>query len=236
MKREKNFCYFLVMITFIICFTVSLIIACRTVKIGNLTPTAAFIVYPMTYFLAVLFAEKYGKQETKTMFCYAIFALIIMVLFITISSTLPVFNNYDGLEPIFNMNYRLMFASIVAFYLSQCLNLEIYYYISGFRGFKFLIAGVIAATIDSFLFVTLAFVGDVSFAALLEKFTSQYVVNIFMIIIYTILFTYIIDTVIESNNKKAIVNVPVKETKLKDEKTYKDTKPKKKSKIKKETK
>lgn len=213
MKREKNFYYFLVMIVYITCFTTSLIIACRTVSIGNLTPTASFIVYPMTYFLAILFAERYGKRETKLLFHYAVFALLISVLFITVSSTFPVLSGIDGLEPIFNMDYRLVFSSIAAFYISQFVNLELYYYMTGFRGFKFLISSVIAATIDSLVFILLAHVGEVSFSMLMQKFTSQYVVNVFMVVIYTILFTYLIDTVI--NVKKEEI--------IKEEKTKKQT-------------
>ncbi len=224
MKREKNFYYFLVMIVYIICFTTSLILSCRIVSIGNLTPTASFIIYPMTYFLAILFAERYGKKETKLLFHYAVFALIVSVLFITISSTLPVLSGIDGLETIFNMDYRLVFSSIAAFYVSQFLNLEIYYYITGFRGFKFLISSVIAATIDSLIFILLAYAGTVSFNLLIQRFTSQYIVSVFMVIIYTILFAYLIDSVIDNKNKQIEKEIKLNEVK---EKTEKIVKPKK---------
>lgn len=201
MKREKNFYYFLIMIIYIICFVTSFIVATRTVQIGNLTPTASFLIYPMTYFLAILFCERYGKRETKMLFNYSVFALIIMVLLITITSMLPALAN-DGLYPIFNLDYRIVFSSITAFYVSQYLNLEIYHFISGFRGFRFLIASVIAATIDGLLFVNLTYLGSIPFKLVIQRFTSQYVVNVFMVIIYTILFTYIIDSVVAKKNKE----------------------------------
>ncbi|MDD5979750.1 MAG: VUT family protein [bacterium] len=229
MKREKNFYYFLVMIVYIICFTTSLILSCRTVSIGNLTPTASFIIYPMTYFLAILFAERYGKKETILLFHYAVFALIVSVLFITISSTLPVLSGIDGLEAIFNMDYRLVFSSIAAFYISQFINLEIYYYINGFRGFKFLISSVIAATVDGFVFTFLAYVGAISFDLLIQRFTSQYIVNIFMVIIYTILFTYIIDSVINNKNKQIEKEIKLNEVKETEKKVSKPKKTVKKS-------
>ena len=75
MKREKNFYYFLTMIIFIICFTTSIILACRTIKVGKLAVTASILFYPMTYFIATLFAERYGKEKTFMMFNYAVFAL-----------------------------------------------------------------------------------------------------------------------------------------------------------------
>ena len=169
----------------------------------------------MTYFLAILFAERYGKKETKLLFHYAVFALLISVLFITITSTPPVLSGIDGLEVIFNIDYRVVFSLIAAFYISQFLNLEIYYYINGFRGFKFLIASVIAATIDSLVFVLLAYVGTMTIDLLVQRFTSQYVVNVFMVIIYTILFTYLIDSVIINKKKeKEIINNEEKSKKV----------------------
>ena len=233
MKREKNFYYFLVMILYIISFTTSLILGCRVVSVGNLTPTASFIVYPMTYFLAILFAERYGKRETKLLFHYSVFALLVSVLFITITSTLPVLSGIDGLEPIFNMDYRIVFSYIAAFYISQFINLEVYYFINGFRGFKFLISSVIAATVDSLVFVLLAHVGTMSMDLIIQRFTSQYVINVFMAVIYTILFTYLIDAVIENKKKNIDKEIEVKVNEEKLEKVIEVEKPKRT--VKKET-
>ena len=230
MKREKNFYYFLIMIIYIICFVTSFIVATRTVQIGNLTPTASFLIYPMTYFLAILFCERYGKRETKMLFNYSVFALIIMVLLITITSMLPALAN-DGLYPIFNLDYRIVFSSITAFYVSQYLNLEIYHFISGFRGFRFLIASVIAATIDGLLFVNLAYLGSIPFKLVIQRFTSQYVVNVFMVIIYTILFTYIIDSVVAKKNKELSEEI---EEEIKKQENLKASEPKKTKVIKKD--
>lgn len=238
MKREKNFYYFLVMIIYIVGVITSFLLSCRIVKIGNLTPTAAFIIYPLTYFLAILFAERYSKKEVKLLFHFSAFALIVMVLFITCSNFLPVLTGIDGLEPIFNVDYRIVFSYLTAFYVSQFINLETYYFVTGIKGFKFLISSVIAATIDSLIFVNLAYIGTFDFAMLAQKFTSQYVVNVFMVIVYTLLFTYTIDTVVETNNKvkvtkeepkleKVVVKEPVK-------KEVKKTTPRKTSSTKKE--
>ena len=61
---------------FIICFTTSIILACRTLKIGKLAVSASILFYPMTFFIATLFSERYGKEKTYMMFNYAIFALL----------------------------------------------------------------------------------------------------------------------------------------------------------------
>ena len=202
MKREKNFYYFLTMIIFIICFTTSIILACRTIKVGKLAVTASILFYPMTFFIATLFSERYGKEKTYMMFNYAIFALIIMAIMLTITSLIPTYGMYDGLNPIFNMDYKMIFSSILAFYVSQYLNLKIYYYLEGYKGFKFLISGIIAITIDSFIFITLSNIGNISFTASFIRFINQFIMGIVMIIFYTLCFTYLIDTLTKTKEKE----------------------------------
>ena len=215
MKREKNFYYFLTMIIFIICFTTSIILACRTIKIGKLAVGASILFYPMTYFIATLFAERYGKEKTFMMFNYAVFALIFMAIMLTITSCIPVYGPYDGLDKVFNMDYKLIFASILAFYASQFLNLKIYYYLEGYKGFKFLISGVIAITIDSFLFIMLSNIGVLSLGDSFVKFINQFIMGIVMVIFYTLCFTYLVDSVIKNNKKEKELELEIEKPKVK---------------------
>ncbi len=209
MKRDKNFFFFVVMIVFITCYITSLILACRTVELLNLSVTASILVYPATYFLAILFSERYGNDNTKMLFNYSVISLIVMAILFTISSMLP-YNGPDGLEIIFNLDYRIVFASLISFFVSQNLCLFLYNYLSGFKGFKFLIAAVISITVDSLIFISLAQFGVIPFTQVLKLFTGQYVFNIIMIIIYTIFFTYIIDSVV----RKPVIEETIKEKKV----------------------
>lgn len=215
MKKEKNFYYFLTMIIFIICFTTSIILACRTIKIGKLAVTASILFYPMTYFIATLFAERYGKEKTFMMFNYAVFALIFMAIMLTITSCIPVYGPYDGLDKVFNMDYKLIFASILAFYVSQFLNLKIYYYLEGYKGFKFLISGVIAITIDSFLFIMLSNIGVLSLGDSFVRFINQFIMGIVMVIFYTLCFTYLVNSVIKNNKKEKELELETEKPKVK---------------------
>ena len=215
MKKEKNFYYFLTMIIFIICFTTSIILACRTIKIGKLAVGASILFYPMTYFIATLLAERYGKEKTFMMFNYAVFALIFMAIMLTITSCIPVYGPYDGLDKVFNMDYKLIFASILAFYVSQFLNLKIYYYLEGYKGFKFLISGVIAITIDSFLFIMLSNIGVLSLGDSFVKFINQFIMGIVMVIFYTLCFTYLVDSVIKNNKKEKELELETEKPKVK---------------------
>ena len=163
-------------------------------EILNLTMSGAVLVYPLTYFIAIIFAERYGNDDAKMMFNYSIVALIFMIILITISSILP-YKSPDGLETIFNLDYRFIFASIAAFYTTQHLCLYLYNYLSGFKGFRFLIATVISITVDNIIYIALAYFGELPFIAILKMFVGQYVFSILMVIIYAIFFTYFIGSV-----------------------------------------
>lgn len=235
MKKERNFYYFLVMISYIIAYTIALILACRKVEIAGLVINGSIIIYPLTYFLAILFAERYGEKEAKNLIILSIFAIIIASVFITVTSFLPVATGIDGLEPIFNLDFRIVFASIIGFLVSQCVCLKIYYYLSGIRGFKFVIASVIAITIDSLIFIPLAYLGTASISYIFEMFVSQYICNIIMVIAYSLCFIYIVDAVVEkpknSSNPKIEIKPTLKEEIVIENKTeVLETKPKKKRK------
>ncbi len=231
MKKERNFYYFLVMISYIVAYTIALILACRKVEIAGLVVNGSIIVYPLTYFLAILFAERYGEKEAKNLIILSVFALILASVFITITSFLPVVNGIDGLEKVFNLDFRLVFASIAGFIVSQCICLKIYYYLSGIRGFKFIIASVIAITIDSLIFLPLAYLGNVAIGEIIIMFTSQYVCNIIMVILYSLCFIYIVDAVVKPSIK---VKEMISEENNEEVKPKRKRKRKRKSNVKKE--
>ena len=111
------------------------------------------------------------------------------------------------LKIVFDLDYRLIFASILAFYVSQYLNLTIYYYLNGYRGFRFLISAVIAITVDALLFTLFANIGTATFTMIISKFANQFVMDILMVIIYSLCFAYIIDSVVKNNQKIEITKL-----------------------------
>jgi len=63
MKRDLSFYMIFIMCLFITCYITSYILASRTIELGGLLATSAAFVYPLTYFLAVVFYERYGKNK-----------------------------------------------------------------------------------------------------------------------------------------------------------------------------
>lgn len=198
MKREKNFYYVFVMFLFVTCYTTCYILSNRLIQFGGLMATASALVYPFTYFIAVLFYERYGKNRIFELVDFAVVSLVFMGILFAFASSFDVYNDVDGLEKIFNTDFRVLVSSIVGFIVGQYILIRIYDFLGSKNGFDFLIAGVIAITIDSFLFIFLGYLGSVSFKEVLNLATGQYALNVVAVIIYALCFNSIISTLIHS--------------------------------------
>lgn len=246
MKRDRSFYYVFVMFLFVTCYTTCYILSNRLIEFGGLLATASAIVYPLTYFIAVLFYERYGKNKTFELVDFAVFSLVFMGVLFAFASSFDVYNDVDGLEKIFNTDFRVLISSVVGFIVGQYILIKIYDFLGNKNGFDFLIAGVIAITIDSFLFIFLGYIGTVSFKEVLNLATGQYALNVVAVIIYALCFNSIITTLIsmreheeklikeetlkEQKVKVVKKNAPKKKTASKSTKTTKTTKTKKEEK------
>ena len=215
MKRDKSFYYVFVMFLFVTCYTTCYILSNRLIQFGGLMATASSIVYPFTYFIAVLFYERYGRNRTFELVDFAVVSLVFMGILFAFASSFDVYNDVDGLEKIFNTDFRILISSIVGFIVGQYVLIKIYDFLGNKNGFDFLISGVIAITIDSFLFIFLAYIGSISFKEVLNLATGQYALNVVAIIIYALCFNSIITTLIHS---REVEEKLVKQEMLKEEK------------------
>ena len=189
MKREKqkDFYCFLAMITFMVCYLITFILSHKTMQIGKITALSGAIIYPVTYFISILFYERYGKKNTLLMITYTVFALIIAGVLLLIMSLIFADSNIA----IFNLSFNSMVASIAGFVIGQVLNIYIYNYLEEKNGFSFLISAVIAITIDSLIFVGLGFIGVHSFDEIIKLFTGQYIISIVLVLFYALCFAYL---------------------------------------------
>lgn len=199
MKRENHYSFYflVVLVLFITCYLISYVCANRIIEINGLLALASVIIYPLTYFILILFSERCGKDQALILLNLAIVALLGGGVLLTVANIFPVYNGVDGLEVLFELDFRLLFASIISFYVGQMLNLYLYYYLKNKKTFNFLIAGVISITVDSFLLILLAFVGVSNYKELILLATGQYVISVVLVLFYTICFGYLISTVID---------------------------------------
>lgn len=216
MKRENNFYYNVLILTFIICFVVSFVLSGTSITLGGFKATAGVIIYPVTYLLATLFCERYGKNKTFSLFVYAIFAIILTAILSGVANLLPLDKGMS-----INFDYQLMFAMISSFAVGQVLNLVLYYYLEQKRKLNFLVSSVIAITFDSLIFVMLGYMGNISVDNIFSMFAGQYIISVVIMFIYSFFFAYIIPTVI---NTKPVEITKVEEKKKTVRKTTTKTK------------
>ena len=145
MKRDRNFYYVLVMFLFVTCFTTCYILSNRLIQFGGLMATASAIVYPFTYFVAVLFYERYGKNQTFELVDFAVFSLVFMGIIFAFASSFDVYNEVDGLEKIFNTDFRVLMSSVVAFIVGVYVLIRLYDFLGNKNGFDFLNGEVVDA-------------------------------------------------------------------------------------------
>ena len=200
MKRDKSYYYILVMFLFVTCYLSCYVLSSRVIQFGGLLATAGALVYPLTYFLAVLFYERYGKNRAFELVNFAVFSLVFMGILFAFASTFDVYNGVDGMEKLFNTDFRILFSSIVGFVVGQYVLIKLYDFLGEKKGFDFLIAGVIAITIDSFLFIFLGYVGSVPFREVISLATGQYALNVIAVIIYALCFNSVITTLINTRS------------------------------------
>lgn len=201
MKRDKSFYCIFIMFLFVTCYLTCFIMSSRIIEFGGLIATAGAIIYPFTYFIAVLYYERYGKNKIFELINFTIIALIFMGIMLALASTFKVSGGTDGLEKIFNVDFRMLFAMVVAFIVGQYINIRLYKFLGHQKGFDFLISGTIAITIDSFLFIFLTYLGVAPFKEVICLATGQYVLSVIAIIIFALCFHSLIPSLLTNKDK-----------------------------------
>ena len=225
MKRDKSFFYVLVMFLFVTCYVTCYILSNRFIRFGGLIATASALVYPLTYFIAVLFYERYGENRTFELINFSVLSLVFMGVLFAFASTFEVYYGYDGFESLFNTDFRLLFSSVVGFMVGQYIMIKLYDILGNKKGFDFLIAGVIAITVDSFLFIGLANLGTMDFPQVISLATGQYSLNVIAIIIYALCFNSIAPGLVNNaaEEEKTTLEAPKAKTTTKKKKKKKTT-------------
>ncbi len=135
MKRDKSYYYILVMFLFVTCYISCYVLSNRIIQFGGLLATASALVYPLTYFIAVLFYERYGKNRAFELVNFAVFSLVFMGILFAFASTFDVYNGVDGMEKLFNTDFRVLFSSIVGFIVGQYVLIRLYDFLGEKKGF-----------------------------------------------------------------------------------------------------
>lgn len=134
----------------------------------SVTAPAAVIIFAVTFLITDIVNEKFGRAVTHRMIFVTFITQIALVLFVLIASTglppAPFWNGQEAWNNVFGLVPRIVLASWITFMVSENLDAWLFEVFFQWTKGKHLWARNVfstipSLTIDTLLFVTLAFVG-----------------------------------------------------------------------------
>lgn len=156
---------------------------------------AAVIAYAFTFLVTDIINEKYGKEEAKKMVQFGFIALIFATLLIYIAGLLPVapfaLERQEAFEIILGHNWRIVLASLTAYYIAQMVDINVFNWLKRKFNFKYKwlrnnVSTWSGQAIDTCIFITIAFYGIVPELGIM--ILSQYLFKVVLAAIDTPLF------------------------------------------------
>ncbi len=115
---------------YIAAIMVSELMGAKTFSIGFLTASVAIFVFPLTYVINDILIETAGKKRAISFMQSGMKVLVFLMLFNLLAVALPASGRFasssDAYNLIFSKSLRMTLASLVAFYLSEKLDIYVF--------------------------------------------------------------------------------------------------------------
>lgn len=175
------------------------IISVKLFSVGDYILPAAAIVYVVTYLITDVIGEVYGKEAAMKTVRAGFFTQVVVLFFVLAAIHLPaaeVFGMQAEFEAILGGSFRVMFASLSAYAVSQYIDVSVFHRLKAKHGAKKLwlrnnLSTASSQLIDTSIFIFIAFVGVVPTNVLLGMIATQYVFK-FMVALIDTPFTYLL--------------------------------------------
>lgn len=180
--KNNTFVLTILTVIFSTCLIVANIIAGKlfSLPFGIVLTTGVFI-FPIVYLINDIIPEVYGRETAKKTIWIGFFANLIAVIFFYLSliAPYPVFwQNQSAFETVLGFTPRLLLASFVAYLCGTFLNTYVLTWVKKLTGQRLLWVRTISSTIigesvDSVIFILIAFYGVLPNAALPSMVFAQ---------------------------------------------------------------
>ncbi len=205
LSKEESI-YILLGCTFVGLLVVSNIIASKIIMVAGLVGPAAVICYSLTFVITDTITELWGKERTKFVVKVGFLVSIISAIFIRIAIVMPsapFWVDQEAYDLILGANLRIVFASLVAYLISQYHDIWAFLFWKRLTGGKFLwlrnnLSTGASQLIDTSLFITLAFWG--TGVPLMPMIIGQFLLKIIIAVLDTPL-VYLLINVIKRNTR-----------------------------------
>ncbi|WP_186578555.1 queuosine precursor transporter [Aquibacillus kalidii] len=168
-------------------------LAVKLFSVGDYMLPAAVIVYVVTYLITDVISEVYGKDAARKTVQAGFFTQVIALIFVYIAIQLPAAPAF-GLQPEFSTilgsSFRVMLASLLAYLVSQNLDVFIFHRLKEKHGEKKLwlrnnLSTMASQLMDTSIFIVIAFAGTVPVNVLITMVLTQYIFKFMIAVVDT---------------------------------------------------
>lgn len=179
-------------------FVVSLIIAnivsAKIVSFWGMVIPAAIVAYPLTFLITDIIGEIWGKQEANKVVKIGLLCQIISLILIGLAIALPVApfaDNQAEFVDIMKSGFRVVAASLVAYFISQSWDVWLFHKLKEkcndkHKWLRNNLSTITSQIIDTAIFITIAFIGIVPNIWIMIG--SQYLIKVVFALLDTIPF------------------------------------------------
>ena len=185
-RREKYSSWFIISAAiFITCLITANITAVKLIAVAGLVLPAAIIIFPLSYIFGDILTEVYGYRQARRIIWLGFLCNFIAVIAIWLGQVLPpasFWNAQTAYERILGYTPRLLAASFSAYLLGEFANSFIMAKMKIATRGRWLWSRTIGSTVvgeglDSLVFMTLAFWGEIPMAGLAAAIITQWLVK-----------------------------------------------------------
>ncbi len=165
------------------------VLGTKIVALGPLTVEAGIFAFLQLVVLSSAVAELHGTDVANRLVRYGFIPLILSAVLIQLVIVMPAagfWTKQDAFKDILGQGSRMMFAGLISYGISQTLNVKIFDRLKAGTGKMVWLRGLIAAVasqiVDTTIFLTIAFYGELPLMPLLiSGLTAKIILSIVMV-------------------------------------------------------
>jgi uncharacterized integral membrane protein (TIGR00697 family) len=181
---------------FITSLLIANVVSAKIVTFGGLVIPAAIVAYPLTFLMTDVIGEIWGKEQANQSVKLGFICQLISLILIGLAIILPVApfaDNQAEFKGIMAQSFRVVAASLVAYYCSQSWDVWVFHKIrekgTGNKWLRNNLSTMTSQIIDTAIFITIAFIGSVP--NIWVMIGSQYLIKCIYALLDTIPFYYL---------------------------------------------
>jgi hypothetical protein len=182
-NRRLSPLFFIIGVFFITSLLVSNLVAGKLISVFGMVLPAAVVLFPITYIFGDVLTEVYGFKHSRLIIWsgFACNMFMVIVFFFVLILPYPTFwNGQDAYETVLGITPRILIASLLGYLIGGFMNSVILSKLKLATNGRLLWLRTISSTIvgegiDTLIFITVVFWGNVSNSVLMQMILLQYV-------------------------------------------------------------